>query len=116
MAVHRTQNDVYTDMVIRNAYGLDTQYDGETGGLIARKGVGTIQNGPSIPKAKNPKIKVVQAIIPEADIPTAIAATTVEPANLGNSAKRELTNSQIKRLKTAKSRAIAFSAKSSGTR
>ena len=116
MTVHRTQDDAYTDMVFRNAYGMDTQYDGETGGLIARKGVGTIEDGPTIPRAKNPKIREVKASIPQADIPTAIAATSVKSVDLGGAASRELTSSQYERLATAKSRASAYSAKARGTR
>ena len=116
MTVHRNQSDAYTDMVFRNAYGMDVQYDGGTGSLIARKGVGTIEDGPTIPKAKNPKIGKVIVAIPEADIAAAVAATSVESVDLGGAASRELTSSQYDRLATAKSRASAYSAKARGTR
>ena len=116
MTVHRTQDDVYTDMVFRKAYGMDVQYDGAAGGLVARKGVGTIEDGPTIPKAKNPKIREVKAAIPQADIPTAIAASSVKAVDLGGTISRELTGSQYDRLAAAKSRASAYSAKARGTR
>lgn len=108
MAIHRTQADGDVSEQFVNRYGLGVQYDSEIGGLVGRKGVGTVERGPTIPKARIPKIRKVEATIPEADIPTADVPSTVKRRYIGTEGTDELTYSQLERVNKARDRVNAY--------
>tara|TARA_R100001224_G_scaffold14156_1_gene7099 strand:+ start:406 stop:795 length:390 start_codon:yes stop_codon:yes gene_type:complete len=82
-AVLRSEEDVLVDKIFRNAYGADYTWDGENQRLAKRKGVGTIEDGPTIPKVTIPTGKVGNKTHKKAKSPTAVIASSVEPADLG---------------------------------
>ena len=69
--------------MFRKAYGQDYTWDSANNTLAKRKGVGTIEDGPTIPKVKIPTGKVAQKIEETVDIPIAISPSSVAPADLG---------------------------------
>ena len=114
MSVIKTKRDVYADQIIANAYGLDSAYDAKAGGVAARKGVGKIEDGPTIPRAKNPTVGKVTAANPQADIPTAQFASTIKAAPSNPYTGNMVTDGQAKQMQLAKSKVSAYIAKAGG--
>jgi hypothetical protein len=81
--VIKTKEDFLLSELFRGAYGPEYTWDSATDTLALRKGVGTIEDGPTIPKVKIPTGKVGNKMHKKANVPTAIAAVSVEPADMG---------------------------------
>ena len=107
----RTKQSAADDLLFRKYYGKDKVYDSAEGTLGYRRGVGKIEDGPSIPRAKNPSGKVGNLAHKKVAIPSALAATSVQPAQFDFGPKAELTGSQMTRVQKAKSKVMAYAAK-----
>ena len=107
----RTKQASADDLLFRTYYGEDKVYDSSEGTLGYRKNVGKIEDGPSIPRAKNPSGKVGNLAHKTVKIPAALASTSVKPAQFDFSEGSELTGSQISRIQKAKSKVAAYSSK-----
>ena len=114
VSVLKTKRDIYTDQIFADAYGLDSTYDAKNDGVVSRKGVGKIEDGPSIPRAKNPTVGSTIADNPQADIPTAQFASTVKAAPSNPYTGNMVTDGQAKQMQLAKSKVSAYIAKAGG--
>ena len=114
MSVLKTKKDIYTDQIFSDIYGIDSTYDAKSGGVAARSGVGTIESGPTIPRAKNPTVGKVTASNPQADIPTAQFASTVKSPPSNPYTGNMVTDGQAKQMQLAKSKVSAYIAKAGG--
>ena len=114
MSVIKTKRDVYTDQIFADAYGLDSTYDAKAGGVVDRKGVGKIEDGPTIPRATNPTVGSVTADNPQAEIPAAQFASTVKAAPSNPYTGNMVTDGQAKQMQLAKSKVSAYIAKAGG--
>ena len=114
MSVFKTQGDIYTDKIFASAYGLDSTYDKKSGGVTQRKGVGKIEDGPTIPRAKNPTVGAVTAGNPQAVIPAAQQAQTVKSVNVNPYTGNTATDGQLQQMQRAKSKVSSYLAKAGG--
>ena len=71
------------DKIFRNAYGNDYTWDGTNQQLAKRKGVGKIEEGPSKPTANASTGQIGNAAHRKVQAPTAQAAVSVSPADMG---------------------------------
>ena len=76
----KSKEDVLIDKIFRNAYGNDYTWDGGTQKLAKRKGVGTIEDGPTIPKVTIPTGKVGNVSHKKVKGPMAQAAGATDTA------------------------------------
>ena len=114
VSVIKTQSDIYTDKIYSSAYGIDSTYDKKSGGIKQRKGVGKIEDGPTIPRAKSPTVAKVKAGNPTAEIPTAQFASTVQATEVNPFTGNTVTDGQAQQMKRAKSKVSAYISKSGG--
>ena len=100
--MYNSLDALWTDRVYRQAYGEDVGYDPAKGVPMTRAGVGSIESGPSNPKAKIPNATMSPVTGPIQEIPGAFGPETVMPARLqaktadtyGNSEKRSIMKAQ----------------------
>ena len=100
--MYNSLDALWTDRVYRQAYGEDVGYDPAKGVPMTRAGVGSIESGPSSPKAKIPNATMSPVTGPIQEIPGAFGPETVMPARLqaktadkyGNSEKRSIMKAQ----------------------
>tara|TARA_Y200000002_G_scaffold263598_1_gene218870 strand:+ start:189 stop:566 length:378 start_codon:yes stop_codon:yes gene_type:complete len=109
-AVIKSKEDIILDEIFRQAYGQGYTWDSANNTLALRKGVGTIEDGPTIPKVKIPTGKVANKIHKIAEVPVAIMPTSVKPADLGFDADEieEKPDSSALRRASAKAKAAAY--------
>ena len=104
----KSKEDVLIDEIFRNAYGDDYTWDGGTQQLTKRKGVGKIEDGPTIPKVTIPTGKVGNVSHKVVKSPMAQAAVSVAPADLGFETMGTETQSDIGAQSRALSKARAY--------
>ena len=102
--MYKSLNDLWTDRVYRNAYGDDVGYDSEKGTTMVRAGVGTIEDGPSSPRAKIPTGQVSNIGTPVAENPAAYGPETVMPARLKTKPSNSYSTSEQRSAMKAQSR------------
>jgi hypothetical protein len=109
-AVIKSKEDIILDEIFRQAYGQGYTWDSANNTLALRKGVGTIEDGPTIPKARIPTGKVANKTHKIADVPVAIMPTSVKPADLGFDADEieEKPDLSALRRASAKAKAAAY--------
>ena len=104
----RSKEDMVMDKIFRNAYGNDYTWDSANQQLAKRKGVGKIEDGPSKPKANADTGQIGNAAHQKVQAPTAQAAVSVAPANMGNETMGTTTLAEANAQTRALSRARAY--------
>ena len=106
----KSKEDIILDDIFRKAYGQEYTWDSANNTLALRKGVGTIEDGPTIPKVSIPTGKVADKIHKIAKVPVAIMPTSVKPADLGFDTDEieEKPDSSALRRASAKAKAAAY--------
>jgi len=109
-AVIKSKEDIILDEIFRKAYGQGYTWDSANNTLALRKGVGTIEDGPTIPKVRIPTGEVTNKIHKIAEVPVAIMPTSVKPADLGFDTNeiREKPDSSALQRASAKAKAAAY--------
>ncbi len=114
--MYKSLNDLWTDRVYRRAYGDDVGYSSEKGVPMSRPGVGTIETGPSNPRATIPTGQVSPTSGPIQEIPAAFGPETVMPASLQAKKAEDYSSSEVKAAARAQSRLKSYLQKvNSGT-
>ena len=102
--MYKSLNDLWTDRVYRRAYGDDVGYSSEQGVPMSRPGVGTIETGPSNPRATIPNATMSAVTGPIQEIPAAFGPETVMPASLQDKKAENYSSREVKAAATAQSR------------
>ena len=93
--MYNSLDALWTDRVYRRAYGDDVGYDPAKGVPMTRSGVGSIESGPSSPRAKIPNATMSPVTGPIQTIPGAFGPETVMPARLQTKTKDDYGKSEI---------------------
>ena len=102
--MYNSLDALWTDRVYRRAYGEDVGYDPAKGVPMTRAGVGSIESGPSSPKAKIPNATMSPVTGPIQEIPGAFGPETVMPARLQAKPADKYSNSEKRSIMKAQSR------------
>ena len=102
--MYNSLDALWTDRVYRRAYGEDVGYDPAKGVPMTRAGVGSIESGPSSPKATIPSATMSPVTGPIQEIPGAFGPETVMPARLQAKAADKYGNSEKRSIMKAQSR------------
>ena len=104
----KSLDDLWTDRVFRMTYGDDIGYNSETGSASARYGVGTIENGPSIPRVSVPDGQISAISTPVQSIPAAFASETVLPKHLLAKKPETYSKSEVQSAANAQARLKSY--------
>jgi len=104
----KSVDDLWSDRVFRMAYGDDIGYDSSTSGASARYGVGNIEKGPSIPRAKVPDGQISMISTPVQSIPAAFATESVLPSHVATKKPESYAKAEVSAAKKAQARLKSY--------
>ena len=102
--MYNSLDALWTDRLYRRAYGDDIGYSSEKGVPMKRIGVGTIEDGPSSPRASKPSATMSPVTGPIQEIPGAFGPETILPAKLQAKSADKYGNTEKKSMMKAQSR------------
>lgn len=109
----RTKKELLLSELVRDGYGPQYTWDSTSNTLALRKGVGRIEDGPTIPKVRIPTGEVTNEVHKKVDTPAAIALTSVKPVDVGFSDDLTGANVNTNASQSAKARVKAYIAANS---